>query len=99
MGLLPKKKKTMSELEEEKDRAIIEEEILTKKAESAERKAVIAELEKKYGGGWMKMLGVNKLTDLSTLRSFLKGAKKGLENESGKNPMSKMFSMQGIKRA
>jgi len=93
------KKPTMEELENEKERAIIEEEIMTKRAETAERQAVISELKKKYGGGWMSLLGVNKLTDVSTLRSFLKGSKQGMEKFASQNKMNKMYTMQGVKRA
>ena len=99
LPFIPSRKPTMEELEEQKERAVIEEEILTKQAESEERRAVIAELKKKYGGGWMKILGVSKLTDLTTLRSFLKGAKKGLEGEASKNSLNKFYSLQGITRA
>jgi len=84
MGFLSKKKPTIAELEEERDRAVIEEETYTKKAETAERRAVISELEKKYGKSWWKRLGISKLTDLTTLRSFLKGTKSGMEEEAGK---------------
>jgi len=83
MGFLGKKKPTMEQLEEERDRAVIEEETYTKKAEIAERQAVISELERKYGKGWWKKLGISKLTDLTTLRSFLKNTKSGMEKESG----------------
>lgn len=84
MGFLSKKKPTLEQLEEERDRAVIEEETYTKKAEIAERQAVISELEKKYGKSWTKRLGISKLTDLVTLRSFLKGTKTSMEGEANK---------------
>lgn len=102
MSFLPKRKLTLDELEEKKERVTIEEEILTKEAESAEREAVISELRKKYGKGWKKLLGAGKLTDLSTLRSFLKGAKQGMEKHTareGSTPVSRMCGFQGVKRA
>lgn len=102
MGFLPKKKLTLGELEEEKERATIEEEILTKKASSAEREAVISELKKQYGKGWKKLLGASKWTDLSTLRGFLKNAKQGMEkrvSSEGGTPISRMCSYQGVKKA
>lgn len=77
-----KRKPTMSELEDERDRLNIQEESMTKRAEIAEREAVIAQLKKQYGSSWMKTLGVSKFTDLSTLRSFLVSAKQGLEGQA-----------------
>lgn len=95
-----KKKKTVDELEEERDRLVIEEEVVSKQADIAERKAVIAELKKQYGPNWARTLGISKLTDLSTLRSFLKGAKKGLEGQaSGSNSMRSLMSFGKVKRA
>lgn len=102
MGLLTKRKPTMDELEEKKERVTIEEEILTKEAESAEREAVISELRKKYGKGWPKLLGASKFTDLSTLRGFLKNAKQGMEKRTsrdGSTPLSKLCGFQGVKKA
>lgn len=102
MALNLRKRKSVGELEEERDRLTIEEEVLSKKQEITEREVVIAELKKKYGKGWAKTLGVSKFTDLSTLRSFLVSAKKGLEKQasSGSNtPISKMFSFKGMPRA
>jgi hypothetical protein len=77
------RRKSPEELEEELDRAELESHVVTKRAEIEERKAVISQLKKEYGGGWQKMLGVSKLTDLSTLKSFLHGAKKGMAKQSG----------------
>jgi hypothetical protein len=93
MGFFKKKKASLEELEEERDRATIEEEVYSKKAEIAERKAVISELEKKYGKGWAGKLGISKLTDLTTLRSFLKNAKVGMEKESAKTGDSTLKSL------
>jgi len=77
-----KQKKTMSELEEDKERVTIETEILSKEAEKAEREAVISELKSKYGHGWSKILGISKYANLQTLRSFLVSAKQGLERQA-----------------
>ena len=102
MGFLNKPRPTIDELEEEKDRVVLEEEILTKQAESEERKAVISELKKKYGTGWKKLLGANNSTTLSTLRSFLRTAKQGMEGRTakeGSTPISRMCSFQGVKKA
>lgn len=100
MGFLTKKKPTLEELEEERDRAVIEEETYTKKAEIAERKAVISELEKKYGKSWAKRLGISKLTDLTTLRSFLRGTKTGMEKEASRvgDPTLKSLVMPRVVR-
>lgn len=102
MPLFKKEEPTMDELEEQRDRAIITEEILTKEAESEERRAVISELKKKYGKGWKKLLGANNLTTLSTLRSFLRTAKKGMEGQTARDsstPIGRMHSFQGIRKA
>jgi len=102
MGFLPKKRRTLPELEEEKERLTVEEEVTTKQAEIAEREAVISELRKKYGSGWAKTLGISKLTDLSTLRSFLVSAKKGLEKQAysgGGSPVSRLNDYRGITKA
>lgn len=83
------RKKSSEELEEELDRAELESHVVTKQAEVAERKAVISQLKKEYGSGWQKILGVSKLTDLSSLKGFLHGAKKGLNTQSGNIGVSK----------
>lgn len=96
------RRKTIDELEDEKERATIEEEILTKKAESAEREAVISELKKKYGKGWTRLLGTNNRATLETLRGFLKNAKQGMEGQARRGtdtPVSRMCSFQGVKKA
>lgn len=101
MGISLKRKPTISELEDEKEHLTIEEEVLTKKAEIAEREAVISELKSKYGKNWAKTLGISKFTNLSTLRSFLVSAKRGLEKQAsaGGSPLSKIVSFKGLPRA
>jgi len=78
MGFL-NRRKSIPELEEEKDRLTIEEEVVTKQAQIAEREAIIAQLKKQYGSSWTKVLGVNLSVDTETLRTFLRGAKQGIE--------------------
>ena len=97
-----KRKKTTAELEEERERVTIEKEILTEKAESAEREAVISELKSKYGHGWAKILGINKFASLTTLRSFLVSAKQGMQkmgSRSNETPLGRMFTFKGVKKA
>ena len=77
MGLF-RKEKPIGELDEKLERIKVEDEILTKEAEMAEKRAINAQLKKQYGTSWAKILGINKLTDLTTLRGFLKDAKKGM---------------------
>ena len=102
MGFL-NKKKSMEQLEEESEHLTIESEISSKKADIAEREAVVSELKKKYGSGWAKTLGVSKFTDLHTLRSFLVSAKQGLEKKAGSGfatPISQAAtSFKGLPRA
>jgi len=103
-------KPSIADLEDKRDRLTIEEECVTKEAEIAERQAVVSELKKRYGSSWAKTLGISKLTDLTTLRSFLKTAKEGIEKESRTSsgyspgrgmgtPVSRTTSFKGITRA
>lgn len=78
-----KPKKTEEELYTEASRLRAEEEVLSRQQEIAEKKATISQLEKQYGHDWKKTLGVNKLTDIQTLKSFLVGSKSGLEKVGG----------------
>lgn len=52
----------------------IEKDVKQGELEVEERKALIAELKKKYGRDWMKTLGIKNMVDLSTLRSLAKGS-------------------------
>lgn len=70
MGFFSRKKST-EELEEELEGLKIETESVEYRSHIAEREAVIRQLKKEYGPNWKKLLGVSKMTDLSTLRSFL----------------------------
>ena len=107
MGLFSKKVRSSEEMDEDYERLTVENELLTKEAEKAEKEAAIKELKRQHGPNWMKILGVNKLTDLSTLRSFLKGAKKGMEKQAntssggsplfGSTPASKALDPAGFK--
>jgi len=83
MGFLPKKKRTVEELEEQNECLTLEADNASKEAEIAEREAIIAELKGSYGKNWAKTLGVSKFSDLSTLRSFLTSAKQGLVQQAG----------------
>lgn len=97
-----RRRASLEDLEEKRDRVVVEEEIVTKEAEIAERAAVISELKKRYGRSWAKTLGISKFTDLSTLRSFLVSAKKGLESQSSSGssmPIGKAFNFESIRKA
>ena len=85
MGFL-NKERTVDQLDSDLERVKLEEEINTHRANSVEREMVVKELKKKYGRDWMHILGVDKLTDISTLRSMLVGARKSMEsmNKSSK---------------
>ncbi len=45
------------------------------KAQSLERQRVIKELEREYGPGWKKLLGLSGKSNIDTLKSFLRGFK------------------------
>ena len=83
-----KHKKTTEELEEDLEHVKLEDEALTHTKDMAEKKAVIKQLERDYGPQWKKMLGVSSLTDLSSLRSFLKSANQGMRTMSDRNSAS-----------
>ena len=84
MPSLFKREKSLGELDEELDRIKVEDEITTRKAEIAEKEAVIKQLKREYGPGWRKMLNIKSWMDVATLRSFLKGANQGMKKEAGR---------------
>lgn len=77
MGIFSRKQ-SIEQLEEENERLAIEAQVYDKRTHIEERKSVIKQLKQQYGSSWSKILGVGKMTDLSTLKSFLVGSKKGL---------------------
>ncbi len=77
MGIFSEKE-TTNQLEEKRDRLIIESDIASKEQDITERQVTIKELKRKYGGNWKNILGLKGHIDLSTLQSFLGGMKKGL---------------------
>lgn len=93
MGLI---KKSDEGLEKELERLKLETEVEGQRAQLEERKAVIHQLKEHYGPGWKQQLGINKLTDLSTLRSFLTNAKKGMMKSGAatSKPDPKMYMGQ-----
>ena len=94
MGLLPKRKQTMGELDESLEKVKVEEEIATHEANKAEKEAIIKQLKSQYGFSWKSILGVKGDTDTTTLRSMLKNAKSGME-KSGFMSKSTTNTMQG----
>jgi len=79
MGILDGKKRSEKELYEEAARLDIQQEVTNKEAEIAQREAVVKQLRREYGPDWKKTLGVDKLTDLATLRAFLTSAKQSMK--------------------
>ena len=73
---------SLDQLEEKREFVKIESEIASYEQDTAERKAVISELKRTYGGGWRTLLGLGKNTDTSTLKSFLVNSKQGLQRAS-----------------
>lgn len=78
-----RRKESIEELEDRRDRLVIEEEVTSREADIAEKEAIIKELKKKYGSGWRHILGLGGILDLQTLRSALVGMKKGLRGMGG----------------
>ena len=60
----------------------IQEEVADRTARVAEKEAIVKELKRKYGPDWKKTLGIDKLTDTETLKSFLSSAKSGMGKSS-----------------
>jgi len=60
----------------------IQEEVADREARVAEKEAIVKELRRKYGPDWRKTLGIDKLTDMETLKSFLSSAKTGMSKSS-----------------
>lgn len=91
---------SLNELDEQLERAKVTGELRSKEADIAEKEAVIAQLKKQYGPNWAKRLGVSKLTDIASLRSFLRGAKEGMKQfaSAGDTPLNP-GNFRGIKRA
>ena len=100
MSLFKRREEDLPELDERLERMKIQDEIKSKEADIAEKEAVISQLKKQYGPNWAKRLGVGKLTDLTTLRSFLRGAKQGLQKQyTGAAPALNPGNFRGIRRA
>lgn len=92
--------KSIGELDAQLERSTLVNEITTKDADTAEKEAVIRELKKQYGPNWAKRLGVGKLTDLTSLKSFLRGARKGLEKAgSASNSAINPGNFSGMRKA
>ncbi len=82
MGVLDGKKVAEDRLFEDAARLEIQEEVATREESIAQREAVVKQLKKQYGPNWMRDLGLNKLTNMDTLRSFLTSAKAGMAKSS-----------------
>jgi len=84
MALFPKfNQPTTDQMESRTEYVQVENEMLSKEGEVAEKKAVIAQLKKKYGSDWRKIIGIQYLPSLSDLRAFLTSARSGLKGASG----------------
>lgn len=95
-----KSEPSLGELDETLERQKIKEQIADSKANEEEKEAVIRQLKKEYGPNWAKRLGVGKLTDIASLKSFLRGAKKGLEKAGGSSNSSlNPGNFSGIRKA
>jgi len=85
VGILQKFNKPSAEQMENRTEYLqVENEMLTKEGEVAEKKAVIAQLKKQYGPDWKKIIGVQYLPSVSDLKGFLKTANQGMKGQSGK---------------
>ena len=80
-----KTKKSTDELENELDSLKVESEVASKRSEIAEKEAVVKQLKREYGKNWAQTLGISKLMDVQTLRSFLRGANKGMHHQAGQS--------------
>jgi len=67
-----RRKDDVSDLEDQVEKEEVRGRLQALKTESAERKAVEAELRKRYGGGWRKFLSVSKWVDVQSLNSIIR---------------------------
>ena len=67
---MPLIKKSIESLEKDSVHLDVENEVMSKRAELAEKEAIIRQLKQQYGRDWKSILGVKGLLDLSSLRSL-----------------------------
>jgi len=91
MGLFGKKKRSTDELYEDLSRLEVEEQVVNKESNVAEKEDAIRKLKQQYGPNWRKILGVNGSTDVASLRSFLRTANKGIRGAASSNERSGSF--------
>lgn len=77
MGLFHKEP-TVEELEDRRDRLVVEEEVSSREAVVEEKRAIVRELRSRYGSGWKQLLGLSGGLDIQSLRSVLVRANRGL---------------------
>ena len=70
MSLL-KRKPTMDTLYEEAEYLEVENKVYELRVESLVRRKTIKQLEKEYGKGWQRLLGLSNKSSLESLKSFL----------------------------
>jgi len=99
MGVLDGKKESEDKLWEDASRLEIKEEVVNREARIAEREAVIKQLRKEYGPDWKKTLGIDKLTDTETLKSFLRSARFSMQQSGSPvaNPAISPLPPKGMK--
>ena len=96
MGLFGKNK-TLDQLQEESELLSAKEDVVSKQSLIAEKEAVIRRLKQEHGSSWRSILGVNTLTDLSTLKTFLRSTKTSMQT-SGQEDCSQLSSSVMPKR-
>jgi hypothetical protein len=75
------KKKDIGVLAEESEYYKMEAETNGLKADALERRKVVKELEREYGSGWQKILGLTSKSSLESLKSFCTKFKTGAKDK------------------
>jgi len=87
VGIFPKPKRTVEELEKHNEGLILEEEVAVREVSIAEKKAAIGELKKRYGSDWKNTLGLKGKLSISDLRHALMSMNQGLKGQYGNSAL------------
>jgi len=87
MSLFRRSKPSMEELETRNENLILEEEVVSREASVAEKKAIVKELRDKYGSDWKRTLGLKGRLSFSDLRHALMSMNQGLKGKYGNSAL------------
>ena len=87
MPVFGRPKPTQEQLEVRNESLILEEEVATREASVAEKKAIVKELRSKYGSDWKRTLGLKGRLSFSDLRHALMSMNQGLKGQYGSSAL------------